>query len=350
MAMKIRVFSFHRLPAEHLAAWSELQLASAECDSPFFRPEYHALAAEVGRPVMVGVMEEGDRPVGFLPFELGASCTGLPVSLKLSDFQGAIVAPGVAWSGHRLLKGCGLRTFHFDALLATQAPLLTGPVNVEPSHLADLSAGYEAYRAGLRARGETELERTLRKQAKLDHEVGPVRLCIEHADPAVIDRCLRWKIAQYERTGARNAFRDAWAVELVTRIARTQTPHFAGTVSVLYVADEPVAVHLGMRTATVLHYWFPAHDVTHRALRYSPGLILLAAMIEHFARTGIRRLDFGKGDYRHKREFGTGERWVAEGACGNSRLRTWLRTTAEGAGLAAPVRWYRQLRDGAVSS
>jgi CelD/BcsL family acetyltransferase involved in cellulose biosynthesis len=345
MAMKIRVYAFHRLSAEHLAAWSEFQLASAEYDSPFFRPEYHALAAEVGRPVMVGVMEEGDRPVGFLPFELAPRGTGRPVGLRLSDFQGAIVTPGIAWSGHRVVNGCGLRTLHFDALLTTQAPLITGPVSVKRSPFADLSGGYEAYRAGLRGRREPELERTLRKLQKLHHEVGPARLCVEDADPAVIDCCLRWKVAQYERTDVRNAFREAWSAELVARIARTRTPYFAGTLSALYVADELVAVHLGMRTSTVLHYWFPAYDPTHRAVRYRPGLILLVGMMEYFAGAGIRRLDFGKGEQRYKREFGTGEQWVAEGACGNSRLRSWLRTTAEEAGLTAAVRWYRDVRD-----
>jgi len=354
--MKIRVFPFRRLSPEHVSAWSEIQMASAECDSPYFRPEFHQLAADVGRPVMVGVMEQGDRPVGFFPFERGSFGAALPVGLRLSDFHGAIVAHGVEWSGRELLRGCGLRRFVFDHLPTTQSPLITGPALVEPSPLIDLTPGFAAYRQQIKQRGEKELERTIKKREKMERELGPATFRFHEPVDAAINACVQWKTAQYERTGVLNVFRSPWVVDLLRRIARSDWPHFSGSVSTLYVGEELVAVHVGMRTASVLHHWFPTHNVEHSCVKHSPGLQLLVAMIEASAESGIHRIDFGKGEYRYKRDFGTGASEVAEGICGGGAMelalarsmkgaRSWLRNTAERAGIVTPVRWYRQMRD-----
>ena len=355
-SMKIRVYPIERLPAGLLQAWSDLQLSSADCDSPYFRPEFHQLAAAVGRPVHVGVMEQADRPVGFFPFETGAFRTASPVGLRLSDFHGALVAPGIEWSGAQLLRGCGVRRFRFDHLPTNQVALLGERYATAPSPLIDLGGGFESYLEALRARGEKEFQRTLKKRDKLERELGEVRFTLHETTEEAIHACLAWKAAQYERTGAVNVFKFPWVVDLLKRIAMCDESHFKGAVSTLRVRGELVAVHIGMRTNSVLHHWFPAHNPDHACNKYSPGLQLLAAMIEDFAACGIRRIDFGKGDFPYKRSFGTGATDVAEGVCGDTAMgrvihrslrdtRSWLRKTAESAGLTTPVRWYRQMRD-----
>jgi len=354
--MKISVHPIQKLPAEYQRAWSALQIASADGDSPYFRPEFHQLAAEVGRGVKVGVMEESGRPVGFFPFETGAFGTALPVGLRLSDFHGALIAPGVEWSGAQLLRGCGVRRFRFDHLPMNQTGLLGADYVAAPSPIIDLSGGFDAYLESLRARGEKEFQRTLKKRDKLEREQGEVRFTLHEPTTEAIDTCLHWKAAQYERTGAVNVFKSPWVVELLRRIAVSDGPHFKGSVSTLRVAGELVAVHIGMRTDSVLHHWFPAHNADHACNKHSPGLQLLAAMIEDFAASGIRRIDFGKGDFSYKRSFGTGATEVAEGVCGDTargttihralrETRSWLRKSAESVGLTTPVRWYRQMRD-----
>lgn len=354
--MKILVYPFQKLAREHLQAWSDLQLASTDCDSAYFRPEFNRLAAEVGRPVKVGVMEVGGQPVGFFPFEPGSLGTAHPVGRRISDFHGALVAPGIEWSGEQLLRGCGLRRFCFDHLPVSQTPLLTDPYTIEPSPIIDLSGGMPGYLEALRARGEKMFAKTLKNRDKTEREFGPVRFCMHEPTAAALDACFTWKSEQYERTGAFNAFKSPWVVQLLRRISATDEPHFKGAVSTLYVGDQLVAVHVGMRTATVLHYWFTAHDQEHPCGRFTPGLQLLTSVIQGAGDAGIRKIDLGKGDFRYKREFGTGASQVAEGVCGGASVaatvhrslsdtRRWLRKSAETAGLATPVRWYRQMRD-----
>lgn len=354
--MKIRVLPIRRLAAEHVQAWSEIQLQQSEFESPYFRPEYHQLAGAVGRPVFVGILEQGGEPVGFFPFERGAFGTGHPVGRRLSDFHGAIVATGTPWSGDELLRACGLRRFCFQHLLAQQTPLLNQPTVAQPSPVADLAQGYAAYRAELKLRGQNELERTVKKGQKTQRDIGTVQFTFHDTSAAVWQACLQWKAAQYERTGAFDVFRYSWVSEFLQRIIACESPHFAGCVSALRVNEQIVAVHIGMRSSRVLHHWFPSHDPEHPCAKYSPGLQMLVGMLEGAAAAGLQRLDFGAGDYRYKRDFSTSSKEVVEGECGAGILplavgrtlqdtRQAIRRAAESGGLDAPVRWYRNMRD-----
>ena len=66
-----------------------------------------------------------------------------------------------------------------------------------------------------------------------------------------------------------------------------------------------------MRSAKVLHYWFPAYDRDYA--RYSPGVILLAELARAAPGLGIDTIDLGKGDADYKRRFATGGVQLLEG-------------------------------------
>src|SRR5678816_1993574 len=92
--------------------------------------------------------------------------------------------------------------------------------------------------------------------------------------------------------------RDRWGRELVERIHSAHEAGFAGMLSLLYADDRLVAGHLGMRSRTVWHYWFPAYDAA--LAKYSPGLILLLKMAENAQSLGLRAIDLGKGLSQYK--------------------------------------------------
>jgi hypothetical protein len=87
---------------------------------------------------------------------------------------------------------------------------------------------------------------------------------------------------------------------------------FSGVLSALYVGNRLAAVHLGMRSFGVLHFWFPAYDP--ELGKYSPGLVLLVEMARAAAALGIRRIDLGRGNERYKRSLMSGAIPLAEGA------------------------------------
>jgi CelD/BcsL family acetyltransferase involved in cellulose biosynthesis len=82
--------------------------------------------------------------------------------------------------------------------------------------------------------------------------------------------------------------------------------------SLLYAGKQLVAGHLGMRSRTVWHYWFPAYD--RQFAKFSPGLILLLKMAQEAEELGLRCIDLGTGLTLYKRRLMNAAVSVAEGS------------------------------------
>src|SRR5439155_8113278 len=149
------------------------------------------------------------------------------------------------------------------------------------------------YVAGRKAAGIGTMSEMLRKCRKLQRE-RQVRFEWHTADEAVFDRLLAWKSEQYRRTQLTDLFVFPWIVALLKNIWHTQTPQFAGVLSVLYANEQPAAIHFGMQSGSLLHSWFPAYDV--ELGKYSPGSALLLFLIRHAAEHGVALIELGKGD------------------------------------------------------
>jgi CelD/BcsL family acetyltransferase involved in cellulose biosynthesis len=310
--MKVSAVPFRELGPSQLARWREILAASPALDSPYFTPQFVATVAEVRPAVEVGVMEEAGQIVGFFPYERGSGNVAYPVALDFSDFQAVLAAPGTLWEGPAILRGCKLSAFRFDHLLAEQAPLVPYHVAVAPSPFVDLSKGVAAWRAERKAAGSNEIETILYKRRKAERRAGEIRFVL-HADPAsVFPELLRWKGAQLEATGMPNRLQRPWVRELLERIRSKSEPGFSGVLSALYLGDKLAAAHFGMRTATVLHYWFPAYDAELSA--HTPGNLCLWELAGAVAPDGVVRIDLGKGPERYKQQLSSGNIQVAEGA------------------------------------
>ncbi len=72
-----------------------------------------------------------------------------------------------------------------------------------------------------------------------------------------------------------------------------------------------MAVHLGLQSADRLCWWFPAYDP--ELGRYSPGLILLLALIAEGSARQVPILDLGRGEHDYKLRVADRFYEVAEG-------------------------------------
>jgi len=341
--MKIHLTSAPQLSGEQRAAWSELQRSHAAFDSPYFRPEFTLAVAAVRDDVEVAVLEERGAPVGFFPFQRSRRKRGQPVGGRLSDFHGVIAAPSLEFTAAELLRGCGLGTWDFDHLVMPQTAFAPHVRRVEASPFLDLSQGVDVYQEQRKASGSGDLRQVLRKSRKLEREIGPVRLEARAADPGLLARLLEWKRAQYRATGAIDIFAFDWTVALLERIFGERCDSFAGMLSVLYAGERVAAIHFGMFSRGVLHWWFPAYDT--ELARYSPGRILLHELAAASRSLEIRRIDLGKGVAQYKDGAASGTIAVAEGAVDLRPLagpvqRAWreCRDWIRGAPLPGPLR------------
>ncbi|MEU8352493.1 MULTISPECIES: GNAT family N-acetyltransferase [unclassified Streptomyces] len=314
--MDVDVYRPGELTAADRAAWSALQARSDPRDSPqlgnpFLAPEFTLAVGRVRRGVRIAVLRENGRPAAFFPFQRSAAGVGRAVGLGVSDCQGAVHRPGFRWDARQLLRACGLAVWEFDHLAEGQPDFASGATGTFASPVIELGEGYEAYLERLRASSPGFLRTTLAKERKLGRQVGEVRYVHDERDPEMLRTLMRWKSAQYRRTGRSDRFAQPWITELVEQLFHSRFSSFRGQLSVLYAAGRPVAAHFGPRTGRVLSSWFPAYDPDHG--RWSPGLVLYLRMAEAAAGDGLHHIDLGRGEKRYKDELKTAEFTVREG-------------------------------------
>jgi CelD/BcsL family acetyltransferase involved in cellulose biosynthesis len=177
--------------------------------------------------------------------------------------------------------------------------------HTEPSPFVDWRrfgewSGFEAHVGQQRAKLLADGRRQTRR---LEKELGPVRLSVEN-DPGVFDQCLAWKSAQYRRTGARDLFADERHVALLRRLVADGI----ATTESLWAGETLVAAHIGMLHEGRYSWWFPAYDPEHD--RFSPGRLLLVALMQSSFERGDAEFDLLLGDEEYKWHFATDVRLV----------------------------------------
>nr|WP_030660665.1 GNAT family N-acetyltransferase [Streptomyces cellulosae] len=299
------------LDASLREAWHRAMDESPVYANPFLAPEF---AMGVGRHrggARVAILREGGEPVGFFPFERNALGVGRAIGLGLSDCQALVHRPGVTWDSDELLRACGLSIFEFDHLVEEQKPFGRHVTGTFASPVIDLEPGGDDYAKWLRGTYPGLAKTTLKKERRLGRDLGEMRFVYDERDPAVLRTLMRWKSAQYRRTGRMDRFARPWIVDLVNHLFHVREEHFFGVLSVLYAGDRPVAAHFGPTSRTVFAAWFTAYDP--ELSYYSPGLIMHLRMAEAAAREGVRLMDLGRGDKEWKDWLKTRELRVGEG-------------------------------------
>jgi CelD/BcsL family acetyltransferase involved in cellulose biosynthesis len=353
---KWNVVDARRMTEPAWEAWNALQTANADLQSPFFRPEFTRCVAAIRNDVEVAMLLDGRTHVAFFPFQRGAGGRAQAVCGRLSEFHGVVSAPEARWSPRELILACGLKSWHFDHLPVSQSafqPYLWGE---SQSPYASLAQGFDGYRECLRRSGSScsQVERKARKAAR---EIGPLRFEFHTADPNVFAALIAWKTEQHRRTNVLAVLETDWVRGLLEMLRTIDTPDFGAPLSALYAGDELLAVHLGLRSRTAVHLWFPAYSAERDA--YSPGLILLLELARHAAERGIQRIDFGRGEERYKQNFKTHDLPIAEGSVDFRPLagaahrlwfqtKRWVRTSPWRAQLEAPLIASRRLRQWAA--
>lgn len=331
------------LAEEELACWSSLQQANESLASPFFSPAFTSIVAAARDDVSVAVLNEGEEPRGFFPFQRGRFGAGHPVGSILSDYQGAIVADDARWDAKALIRACGLSSWEFAHAVASQRPLTPFRHGTHESLLIDVSRSFDTYLSELRLHHGDSFRHLQRMMRKFEREHGELRFVQHSDDSEILATLLAWKSAQYKHTGAADILQREWVCEVLRGVHRWQSPDFAGVLSTIGTATRPMAIHLGLRSGSVLHSWFAAYDPAFA--KYSPGLIVLLKIAEGAQGSRVRTIDLGYGDYAFKRLLTTHTAALMQGsvetpslAATAMRARRALRSVVRRTGMAPSAR------------
>jgi CelD/BcsL family acetyltransferase involved in cellulose biosynthesis len=311
--MEIRSRLWNEPGAPEPATWSALRASNPSLRSPYFSREFIDIVARWRGGVEVAVFEEDGRTVGYLPFERSAPGKAEPVGTPLSDYHGLIAAPGLRFDPLQWLDACALDRFDFDHLVVDQPGWAPHVRERRGSPYLDLTAGFEAWLQQRQLGGRSRFERLEEEGRALVRRCGALRFAFDVEDESVLDQLLAWKSGQYRRTlGAeRDLFASPFMVGIVRDIFHSKGVELAGTLSALWSGDTLVAAHLGIRSAGVLHWWFPAYLVS--LSHFSPGALLLLELARCAPAGGVKLIDFGKGAEGYKLRWSTGAFEVSEG-------------------------------------
>jgi CelD/BcsL family acetyltransferase involved in cellulose biosynthesis len=301
-----------------IAAWHAMQSQTASLASPFLCPEFAIAIDRFRAGARVAVLADGPVIVGFFPFERHRFGIGLPIGAGLNDCQGLIHAPGAEWDPAELLRACRIATWEFDHLVDGQRPFDRYKTTTVPTPVIDLGDGFATYWEKLQVKSPQFCKDTARKARKLEREAGELDFVVDSRNMAELRTLMSWKSLQYRRNGWPDVFDRAWIVDLVDYLFGIHSDRFSGLLSVLHAAGSPVAAHFGLRAGPVLADWFPAYDT--RFGKQSPGLIQSLRMAEQAADLGVRMIDMGKGQQRHKETLKSHDFFVAEGVVARGQL------------------------------
>lgn len=314
------------LPAELKQPWKRIQASSATLWHPMLAAAFFECVARHREDVRIAVLRSGDGVLGFFPFQRDRGGAGRPVGHRLNDWQAGLFVQDAEIDARWLLRCCGLSTWHFDHLAGSQPCFAAGCFRYENSPYIDLSQGLAAYLGASQSLGASQRKsrwkNVRRNVRKLERDTGPVRFEFHTVDRDALGWLIAWKSQQIALLGKRCVFDMKWVRGVLDDVVDLDDDDCSGTLSTLYAGERLVAVHLGLRSQQVLHWWITAYNPEFKS--YSPGRLLLVRLIEESAQRGLQRLDLGKGSEPYKQDFQSGATLLASGALCRSPLNFWV--------------------------
>ena len=308
--MRISIVHPLELTGSDAARWDRYVAADSRLAGPFLTSTFAQVVGRHRAVARVAVLDDGAR-VAYLPFEVDRERVGHLFGGGLSDQQAFIGPPDFDVDLPALARHLRMRELRFDHLVGPMAPFEPYVRLRAPSFVIDVSGGYAAYEHHRAAASSNILKQTSSKRRLLARDHGELEVIWDSPDEHDLDRLVEWKASQYQRTGVRDVFADAWVVAVLRELRTMDHPDCATRLAVLRAGGQVVAMHLGLVGSGVMASWFPVYDPHFSA--YSPGNVLLQAVVEHAQAHRIGTIDLGRGAQLYKERFATTRYEVADG-------------------------------------
>lgn len=310
------------LTAAEREAWQGFVAADPCLGSPYFAPDFAECCEEARDDTRVAIHRRNGAIKAFLPMQTGRLGIARPIGGPLGDVHGVVAEPGLDVEPLSILGQAGIALFDFKSALASQPGFSAPARSRDGSWMVDTSQGFDAWRESRRAVMPKVIKNLDMRRRRLQSFEAGHTVRLYDPRPQAFATLLEWKSAQYRRTGVFDAFRVGWTQKLLAAVLKRQSPQFGGVLSTLTVDGRLAAVHLGMVSDRMAHFWFPAYHADFS--RISPGLLMLEEFIRMAADLGHEAVELGPGDYGFKQELANYQTGLVTGFLAPSPLRGWL--------------------------
>jgi CelD/BcsL family acetyltransferase involved in cellulose biosynthesis len=293
-----RVVRADRLAPLEIAHWDDLCMRHSHLHSPFLSPHYCLAVARCLPRVYVCVIEGDAGTRAFLPFQFRTPVhEGLGsaerVGEEMTDYFGLVAPPEFRVKSDALLRLCGLHYLQFSHLDETQLAYgLTGE-QPEPGYQVRIGNPQE-YWDELRKEHKNFVKNVERGMRQVESHFGPIRFTLVESDwRSPLEHLVAFKTRQYLESGRFDLFATKWKRRLLDRLGGLEPPTCSGIMSTLFAGETWLASHFGLRSTTILHYWFPVYNA--QLSRFGPGHLLLKKLLDSLKALGVGVMDYGAG-------------------------------------------------------
>ncbi|MFN2525276.1 MAG: GNAT family N-acetyltransferase [Actinomycetota bacterium] len=168
----------------------------------------------------------------------------------------------------------------------------------EITGILELPPSWDAYLTALEGKERHELRRKLRR---LEREASDAAFRSATEDSLAHD--LKIFFAMHRGTeGHKGHFMRPEIATFFTRVAEAFMPHGRLRLDFLELAGRPVAATFGLRYEDTFYLYNSAYEPD--LARLSPGLVLVAHLVQDAIDAGVKKFDFLRGPERYKFELG----------------------------------------------
>jgi CelD/BcsL family acetyltransferase involved in cellulose biosynthesis len=304
---KTSIFNVGEMPASIMSAWLDLRDSNPRLYSPYFHPKYTQTVAALVDNVRIAVAEDETRILAILPFQ--GERFARPVGAPMTDYHGLICRPDCDLTLGDMLNNSSVGVFHYSALVENG---MHNPEKQSKGAMIYFPEGAESWKKAQSGSYTRHLKDLRRRTRKSDEQIGPSQYDFRSQNPDLLKTLIKWKKAQYERSGFYNIFESDWTSSLLNNLwERPISASLRLDLHALYIGDRLAAIDTGLTDGPTYHSWIVAYDPTLSI--YSPGARLLNGILNESDRLGYERLDLGVGIDAFKRHYATEDVTVSSG-------------------------------------
>lgn len=303
----VTVKTFEQLQPVEIEGWRALCAGHEDYDSALFTPEFAEIIAGVRDDVRVIVAKDDGALKAVLPFHLRPNGFARPLGAPFSDYSAPILAADFSLSLHELLERANIGAYD-----AAGVP--------DPFEMLDRGSRADRDESAINSRliratdaGKSVLESQRTQHAKrfknfrrlrnqIEREVGEVTLGWGRPDPAMLAKLLGFKREQYRDSGYVDLTSAEKARALLDAVAASEHAFM----TTLCVGETLISGHFGVRVGDAFHPWIAAYNPAYS--HFSPGNVLLMAILEQFEEIGLKSYDLANGHDHYKKYFANASR------------------------------------------
>ena len=336
-----------KLETADIALWRSMAQAEPAFASPLLGPDFAQAVGRVRGDTRVAVVRRQGEVIGFLPFHRRPGSMARAVGSTLSDYQALVSGPNPELDIAAVLRAAELVTFRYTGLIDPYGVFASTDARSmsKDAYVIAPQGDIAAYLESVRVDSPKKIKNYRRLDHKLEREVGTIRLVAHDPSRLAFDQLIAWKREQLGRTGVHDFLRPDWTRQLLIDLFERQTGDFRGLMVNLYVGDQLVAGHFGVRMGGVFHPWIASTNPTFNA--WSPGQIFFLRAIAAMPDLGLTHYDLGPGHDHYKRAYGLSRVQVDDGVAiasgmagrvASSVETAWAMAGAHGAGPVGRLR------------